>query len=260
MGMNIGRCLLAAALLAGAGAAAARNDRMLLQIGQAMNAQAGRQMEPNLPVHFGSATATGADPALGTVEVRGVADPYGTVNTNAGGARQRRSDEATCIDAFRKAVFELQQRARRLGATAVVGVVSNYKDGVLDSREVFECRIGHSRGFVDLKAGFARTGAAAPSGAVVAPPAPPVRAALEDVDAVPHLSERGKAEYRNFLTWSLPRAFALAPNGYFYATSGNVDRDGSGIIDPIARALAGCERNAKVQCKLYAVNGSVVWN
>lgn len=259
---NIQGGLLALALLgAAAGPAAARNDKMLLQIAPAMNGQGARQLlDSTLPVSFGSASAAAADKQLPPAEVRGVADPFGPSNTNAGGSRQRRSDEATCADAFRKAVFELQQRARRMGATAVVGVVSNYKDGVLDSREVFECRIGHSRGFVDLRGSFARTAAVATPGAVVAPPPPGGRAALEDVEAVPNLSERGRAEYRAFLTWPQPRAFAIAPSGYYYATSGNIDRDGSGLVDPVARALAGCERNAKVQCKLYAVNTAVVWN
>lgn len=259
---NFQRSLLALVLAAGAAApAAARNDRMLLQIAPALNGQASRQMlDPSLPVSFGSASGVTADKQLPPADVRGVADPFGAVNTNAGGSRQRRSDEATCLDAFRKAVLELQQRARRMGATSVVGVVSNYKDGVLDSREVFECRIGHSRGFVDLRGSFARTAAVAAQGAVVAPPPAGARPALEDVDAVPNLSEAGRREYRAFLTWAQPRAFALSPTGYYYATSGNVDKDGSGIVDPVARALAGCERNSKMQCKLYAVNTAVVWN
>lgn len=153
------RGLLAAALLACLAApASARNDKMLLQIGPALSgAPASQAPGASLPVRFGSATAAAADPGLGMVEVRGVADPYGPVNNNSGGARQRRTDEVVCADAFRKAVADLQQQALRLGAVAVVGVVSNYKTGVLDSRDVFECRIGHSRGFVDLKGGFART-------------------------------------------------------------------------------------------------------
>lgn len=258
------RCLFATALLASAaGGAWARNDKMLMPIQPGMTSPMARQLlAPDIPVRFGSATAAGAESAYPAAEVRGVADPYSS-NNNAGGARVKRSDELTCADAFRKAVMELQKRARMMGATAVVGVVSNYKDGVLDSREVYECRIGHSRGFVDLKARFARGGAAAvdpATGAVSAPPPAGARPALEDIAAVPCRSDRCRDEYRAFLTWPQPRAFVMSTTGYYWATSGNVDRSGGGVTDPIERALAGCERNAKVQCKPYAINGAVVWS
>jgi dienelactone hydrolase len=75
-------------------------------------------------------------------------------------------------------------------------------------------------------------------------------AAVGNVDAVPYLSDNGRDLYRNFLTLSPPRVFAIAPNGF--ATS----MDGG--LDPIGRALAAC-RDAGTVCRIYAVDDRVVW-
>src|SRR5690606_6772191 len=53
------------------------------------------------------------------------------------------------------------------------------------------------------------------------------------------------------LSKSLPRAFAVGPNG---AWSWAEDGD-----DPIQRVLASCERSAGQPCRLYAVDDYVVW-
>lgn len=77
-------------------------------------------------------------------------------------------------------------------------------------------------------------------------------AGLHDVEAVPFLKASGREGYRNFLTKTVPRAFAISPSGAWgWAEMGD---------DPLARALANCNRNAKDQvCRLYAVNEDVVW-
>ncbi len=77
-------------------------------------------------------------------------------------------------------------------------------------------------------------------------------AALDDVAAVPHLHLQGREQYRAFLTKSQPRAFALSPSG---AWSWVEDGD-----DPAARAVANCQKNSKLPCRLYAVDGAVVWS
>ncbi|WP_427914623.1 DUF4410 domain-containing protein [Ramlibacter sp. MMS24-I3-19] len=84
-------------------------------------------------------------------------------------------------------------------------------------------------------------------------------AAIDDVDAVPYLSERGRKVYQEWLKYPLPRAFAIAPNGYFWQTATTRPKDPDMPVDPGERALLGCERAAKRPCKLYAVNNSVVW-
>lgn len=84
-------------------------------------------------------------------------------------------------------------------------------------------------------------------------------AAIDDVDAVPYLSERGRKVYQEWLKYPLPRAFAIAPNGYFWQTATTRPKEPDMPVDPSERALLGCERAAKRPCKLYAVNNSVVW-
>jgi dienelactone hydrolase len=77
-------------------------------------------------------------------------------------------------------------------------------------------------------------------------------AALDNVDAVPYLKSTGRDAYRAFLGKSLPRAFAVSETG---AWSWAEDGD-----DPNAQALANCEKQSPVPCKLYAVNKDVVWS
>lgn len=274
------RALIAFLLAATAASAFARNDKLFLPIEPAMRSNGTRQVvSPDIVLRFGSASAAGVDTSLGTVEVRTTGDPYAgsNPNNNGGGARQRHGDDATCLDAFRKALVELQQRARSAGAVAVVGIVSNYNRIEMDSPQAYECHAGMTRAVVELKGRLSRMAqpVAAPAlpnapqviieqpVATAAPPQPPRIAtgfaAIDDVDAIPFLGDRGRAEYRKWLALPTPKAFAIAPNGYYWLTQGVRPKDASLPIDPVERALAGCERSAGMPCKLYAINGSVVW-
>jgi hypothetical protein len=82
---------------------------------------------------------------------------------------------------------------------------------------------------------------------------------VNDVDAIPYLGDRGRESYRGWLTRPTPKAFAIAPNGVFAASWGLRGRDPSDSTDPTERVVAVCSRSATMPCKLYAVNGSVVW-
>lgn len=85
------------------------------------------------------------------------------------------------------------------------------------------------------------------------PPALPATsfAAQGDVDAVPYLTERGRAAYKTFLGRLTPRAFALSASGAWgWAEEGE---------SPDLRALASCQQLSSVPCQLYAVDDSVVW-
>jgi dienelactone hydrolase len=77
-------------------------------------------------------------------------------------------------------------------------------------------------------------------------------AAVDNIDAVPYLSDAGREAYRAFLTKAMPRAFAISPSG---AWSWAEDGD-----DPVAQALENCRKNSSESCKLYAVNDYVVWS
>lgn len=103
--------------------------------------------------------------------------------------------------------------------------------------------------------------AAVPSSAHPGQPAPVATgfAAIDDLDAIPFLSERGRNDYQNWLRLPLPRAFAISPTGHYWHTSGVRPREADLPVDPGERALLMCERNARRACKLYAVNNAVVW-
>ena len=76
-------------------------------------------------------------------------------------------------------------------------------------------------------------------------------AMVDDIAAVPYLSETGRAAYREYLDKMTPRAFAVSPSGaWCWAEEGE---------DPHARALATCAKKSKQPCQLYSVDDYVVW-
>jgi dienelactone hydrolase len=85
-------------------------------------------------------------------------------------------------------------------------------------------------------------------------PSPPPSgfAALEAIDAIPYIMDGGRKGYAIFLTRDLPRAFAISSGGAWAWSNGGED--------PVKRALENCKRHAKGDCRLYAVDDSVVWS
>ncbi|WP_158628912.1 alpha/beta hydrolase family protein [Dyella choica] len=83
-------------------------------------------------------------------------------------------------------------------------------------------------------------------------PAPPAThfATLDDVNAVPYLDAKGRAGYEKFLAMPRPRVFAIAADGWWDAAALGPD--------PIAYIRAKCSA-AHQDCRLYAVDGDVVW-
>jgi hypothetical protein len=76
-------------------------------------------------------------------------------------------------------------------------------------------------------------------------------AAVDDIAAVPFLTEAGRAAYREYLGKMTPRAFAVSPNGaWCWAEEGEA---------PEKRALATCAKSSGQACKLYSVDDYVVW-
>ncbi len=82
------------------------------------------------------------------------------------------------------------------------------------------------------------------------PPPPSGYAAIDDVEAVPHLPVAIRDVYRAFLKQPYPRVFVIGP--------GNALSKMHGGFDPLARILDRC-RALNEPCKIYAVNGDVVW-
>lgn len=75
--------------------------------------------------------------------------------------------------------------------------------------------------------------------------------AVDAVDKVPLLSEKGIEAYKEFLKRESPKAFAMSETGN-YAWS-------SGRWDVTAKALERCRAIAEKDCQLYAVDDKVVW-
>jgi hypothetical protein len=147
-----GAAALALLLLAASGAAVARNDQLILPIERAMSAeQSAYKISPDVRLKFGKDSAGEADPAQPVLNIEGSANPFLMNDLNNGGRRTRMSDEAACIDAFRRAVVNLQQQARLHKSSYVVGIVSNYHGKETGSAGTYECRIGHTRSQVDLQ-------------------------------------------------------------------------------------------------------------
>jgi dienelactone hydrolase len=76
-------------------------------------------------------------------------------------------------------------------------------------------------------------------------------AAIDNVDAIPFLKDKGREQYRVFLSKPYPRAFAVSASG---AWSWAEDGD-----DPVEQVLASCQKNSSQPCKVYAVDNNVVW-
>ena len=84
-------------------------------------------------------------------------------------------------------------------------------------------------------------------------------AKLEDSSALPYVGTRAKQGYAEWLTKPYPRAFALSDRGHWAAAWGDNPADSAQAKDPAARALAVCSGQSGIKCKLYAVDGQIVW-
>lgn len=89
---------------------------------------------------------------------------------------------------------------------------------------------------------------------IPAQPMPPRTdyARVDDIDAVPFLSENGRKAYQEYLTKLTPRAFAVSASGaWTWAEEGE---------SPEARALATCSAKSDQPCRLYSIDDYVVWD
>ena len=82
---------------------------------------------------------------------------------------------------------------------------------------------------------------------------------INDVDAIPFISDRGREGYREWLTKPTPRAFVISDKGFWSSTWGIKPLNPEESNDPVERALLRCAKASNAPCKLYAMNGSVVY-
>lgn len=80
-------------------------------------------------------------------------------------------------------------------------------------------------------------------------------ASLNDVQAVPHLDQKGKAAYQDFLHAKNPRAFAIAPGGSWGWRGGEVTLDAA-----VDGATQTCQLGTEQPCVLYALDDRIVFD
>jgi uncharacterized protein YbjQ (UPF0145 family) len=139
--------VLACALLAlgATGPAQARDTKLTLPIAAAMSANdAQARLGDSVKFYFGAQATPPVLERLGTDKT--------SQKTNAFG----KSPETSCNWAFLSAMLRLQQRARELGANAVINIVSNYKNVEVASETRFECHDGAIMSGVALKGEFVK--------------------------------------------------------------------------------------------------------
>jgi hypothetical protein len=118
----------------------ARDDRLKFQIRGALGrSEAKQKLDPEIRLYFGKA---------------GHPTPQGDMGDYRADKKTRsigRSDQDACEWAFLSALIDLQQRARTLGANAVIGIESFFKEQTSTSETEFECGAGSMMAAVNLR-------------------------------------------------------------------------------------------------------------
>ncbi len=130
--MNIFYKIIAAlAITVCATAASARNDVDNFPIAEALNSeQAKNILGDNIKFYFGTQ-------AHGTVVTE-----YSEYGTNRKTNGSNKSDKDACNWAFLSAMKALRDKAKSVGANAVVNIRSNYQNNTTTSNETFQCGSG----------------------------------------------------------------------------------------------------------------------
>ena len=129
--------------LIGLRSAQARDTKHLLPIAAALESKDAKQkLDGSVKFYFGP----NQTPAV----LKKFGSDVSNRKTNAFG----KSDEEACNWAFLSAMIALEQRAKELGANAVVNIVSYYKKVEMSSATEFECHAGALIAGVALKGEF----------------------------------------------------------------------------------------------------------
>ncbi|MGH8854714.1 MAG: excinuclease ATPase subunit [Telluria sp.] len=134
-----------ATLAAGSMPAQARDSKMMMSIENAMAANDAKgRLGDNVKFYFGTQATPKIVERLGTDKTSQKTNSFG------------KSAETACNWVFLSAMLRLQERARELGANAVVNIVSNYKNVEMSSNTEFECHDGAMMTGVALKGDFVK--------------------------------------------------------------------------------------------------------
>lgn len=123
----------------------ARDDKLMMPISVAMESSDTKEkLDSSIRYYFGKQKTPKIAQKLGNYA--------SNKKTNAFG----KTDEAACQWAFLSAMLSLEQRAKELGANAVVNIVSNYKKVEMSSETEYECHAGAVMAGVALKGDFVK--------------------------------------------------------------------------------------------------------
>ena len=173
--------LAAAALLALAPHAQARNVRLMESVSDAVRRPRVHDILGNLDLRFGTGSGRMAEVLRRDFSVTG----EGSTQLHDVGQDDsvRPSDHDLCARAFEDAITKLAFAARDARATAIVGVVSAYEGKVFDDPDHFECHAGTLKAVVSLRANFVRGPVDVP--VLSPPPAAPAPLPPAPTDAAP---------------------------------------------------------------------------
>lgn len=141
----ISTLVILGAVAAIAAPAQARNSKVMLPLAGAMaDNDAQSRLGDDVKFYFAGQATPKVLQKLGTDKT--------SQKTNAFG----KSDAKACNWAFLSAMLRLQNRARELGANAVINIVSNYDNAEFASATEFECHAGAMMAGVALKGDFVK--------------------------------------------------------------------------------------------------------
>lgn len=123
--------VVAGLLLGSVSSVSARDDKLTFSIHGALDrAEAKQKLDPGVHLFFGAKWHPAA------VEDKGI------FKTNKKTRAFGRSDQDACEWAFLSAILQLQERAKQVGANAVVEIESVYKNTPFISEKEFQCGAG----------------------------------------------------------------------------------------------------------------------
>lgn len=82
---------------------------------------------------------------------------------------------------------------------------------------------------------------------------------LNDVEKLGQISPRARTGYEDFLKKPLPRAFALAEGGGWWASWGTKPKNPNSSTDPALRVVPDCEQFHHRRCTIYVIDNVVVY-
>jgi uncharacterized protein YbjQ (UPF0145 family) len=125
----------------------ARDDRYMFPLKDALNtAEAKQRLDPGIRLFFGKQK----HPAI----IKNFREGKTNKKTNA----FNKTDKEACEWAFLSAALELQERAKKEGGNAVVGIKSNYKNIETSSEKEYMCGSGALMAGVALKGKIVQIG------------------------------------------------------------------------------------------------------